>query len=170
MAERPSDDDVNLQQNRHHRLKTGAAGVGGFWFYMASSSDTMFSLIAAQRKQAQSGASTPATRPGTPTGGAAPKKKVPGVSAAAATVNSATKNASAAPAEGKQLSQVQQDLKNMGLDDEEAYVKEDVSTLPTVSVAKEKILADLREREKQEGYKPVLSMVVVGMWFYASPT
>lgn len=70
--------------------------------------------------------------------------------------------ASYSPLEAQPLSQVQQDLKNLGLDDEETYIKEDISTLPTVSVAKEKILADLREKEKDAGYKPVLSMVVVG--------
>lgn len=70
--------------------------------------------------------------------------------------------------ETKPLSQVQQDLKNLGLDDEDSYVKEDVSTLPTVSVAKEKILADLEEKEKEDGYKPVLSMVVVGRLCFLS--
>jgi len=76
-------------------------------------------------------------------------------------VASAVKN-QPSTSETKPLSQVQQDLKNLGLDDEDSYVKEDVSTLPTVSVAKEKILADLKEKEKEDGYKPVLSMVVVG--------
>lgn len=62
------------------------------------------------------------------------------------------------------LSQVQQDLQGMGLDDddEDQYVEEDVSTLPIVSVAKEKILEEIKIREKAEGFKPVVSMVVVG--------
>lgn len=87
-----------------------------------------------------------------------PAKKKP----TSATISAPAPKTSTSNEEAKPLSQVQQDLKNLGLDDEEAYVKEDVSTLPTVSVAKEKILADLKEKEKEAGYKPVLSMVVVG--------
>ena len=64
------------------------------------------------------------------------------------------------------MTQVQQDLKNMGLDDDEAYVKEDAATLPSVSIAKEKLLEDIKLKEREEGYKPVLSMVVVGARSY----
>lgn len=41
-------------------------------------------------------------------------------------------------------------------------MKEDVSSLPTVSIAKEKLLEEIKQKEAAEGYKPVLSMVVVG--------
>lgn len=52
----------------------------------------------------------------------------------------------------------------MGLDndDEAPYVREETSTLPTVSIAKEKILEEIKQRETDAGFKPVLSMVVVG--------
>ena len=54
-------------------------------------------------------------------------------------------------------------MQNMGLaDEDDVYVQEDAATLPTVSVAKEKILEDLKRQEREEGYKPTLSMVVVG--------
>jgi len=115
---------------------------------------------AVQKKQkAQSKAATPATtRPGTPVAGQAPvgaKKK--------AAPSGEAPSAATAKADDKKLSQAQQDMQNMGLaDEDDVYVQEDAATLPTVSVAKEKILEDLKRQEREEGYKPTLSMVVVG--------
>lgn len=50
----------------------------------------------------------------------------------------------------------------MGLDDDDVYKPDDSTPLPTISVAKEKLLEDIRAAERAEGYKPTLSMVVVG--------
>ena len=60
------------------------------------------------------------------------------------------------------LSQLQQDLQNMGMEGDEEYLPEDASTLPKVSIAKEKILEQIIARDTAKDFRPTLSMVVVG--------
>lgn len=62
------------------------------------------------------------------------------------------------------VTQLQQDLNGLGLADEatDDHLKEDVTTLPTVSMAREKLLEHIHAKESEEGYKPVISMVVIG--------
>lgn len=103
------------------------------------------------------------TRPGTPVAGQAAAGAKKKAAPTAAGGSGDAPSAATAKADDKKLSQAQQDMQNMGLTDEDdAYVQEDAATLPTVSVAKEKILEDLKRQEREEGYKPTLSMVVVG--------
>lgn len=44
------------------------------------------------------------------------------------------------------------------------YMPEDTSTLPTISIAKEKLVEDIKRKELEADYKPVLSMVVIGQF------
>lgn len=60
-------------------------------------------------------------------------------------------------------SQLSQDLKGLGLDDDDVYTPEDTSALPTISIAKEKLIEEIKQKELDADYKPVLSMVVIGM-------
>lgn len=111
--------------------------------------------VAAKQKQAAAISSTPSTPKAKRT---AANQGAGGSSGPAATTS---KTDSAAPSQ-PQVSQVQQDLQGLGLEDEDGYVKEDVSTLPSISIAKEKLIEQIKAQEREEGFKPVISMVVVG--------
>ena len=63
---------------------------------------------------------------------------------------------------GASTSQLSQDLKGLGLDDDDIYTQEDTSALPTISIAKEKLVEEIKQKELEADYKPVLSMVVIG--------
>lgn len=119
-------------------------------------------LTAAQKKKAtgSSKASTPASsRPGTPTKSSSKHK--PQTSSNLS--KSSTLSAEAGPSKSTaSTSQLSQDLKGLGLDDEDVYTQEDVSTLPTISIAKEKLIEEIKQKELEADFKPVLSMVVIG--------
>lgn len=113
-----------------------------------------------RKKTTASKPNTPATsRPGSPTKVATrPKTAAPGPS----TLAKSDQPSAVASASKPSTSQLAQDLKGLGLEDDDITVEEDLSTLPTITIAKEKLIENLKLKEQEANYKPVLSMVVIG--------
>lgn len=119
--------------------------------------------LAAQRKKiaGSSKSTTPASsRPGTPTKTTHKGKPAASSSLSKSSTLPSEVGTSHPPASTSQLSQ---DLKGLGLDDDDVYTPEDTSALPTISIAKEKLIEEIKQKELDSEYKPVISMVVIGM-------
>jgi len=150
---------------RHHRFTTEvciASMAADALIPTTACAPTYCIITAAQKKKGASSskASTPASsRPGTPNKGSQ-KSKAPQPSGLSK--SNVADNAPSTSRQAASTSQLNQDMKGLGLDDDDAYLPEDTTALPKVSIAKEKLIENIKQEEQDANYKPILSMVVIG--------